>query len=63
MIQRKNKLTLFNDELYSYYINKFVGETLNHAALDSICTKTLCGLSWLDNLITRRYREGSRETK
>ena len=52
MIQRKNKLTLSNDELYNCYINKFVGKTLNHAVLDSRCTKTVCGLSWLDNLET-----------
>ena len=37
-----------NDELYNCYINKFVDVTLNHAVLDSGCTKTVCGLSWLD---------------
>ena len=51
MIQKKNKLTLLNDELCNCYINKFVGETLNHAVLDSVCTKTVCGLSWLDNYL------------
>ena len=51
MIQSKNKLTLFNDELYNCYINKFVGETLNHTVLDSGCTKTACGLSCLDNYV------------
>ena len=33
------KLSLFTDEVYNCYINKFVGETLNHAILDSGCTK------------------------
>ena len=51
MIQRKNKLTLFNDGLYNCCINKFVRKTLNHAVLDSRCTKTVCGLSWLDNYL------------
>ena len=35
--------------MYNCYINKFVGETLNHAVLDSGCTKTVCGASWLDS--------------
>ena len=43
------KLSLFTDEVYNCYINKFVGETLNHAVLDSGCTKTVCGASWLDS--------------
>ena len=29
--EKQVKLTLFNDELYNCYINKFVGKTLNHA--------------------------------
>ena len=33
------KLSLFTDEVYNCYINKFVGETLNHAILDNGCTK------------------------
>ena len=45
------KLSLFTDEVYNCYINKFVGETLNHAVLDSGCTKTVCGASWLDSYI------------
>ena len=49
--EKQVKLTLFNDELYNCYINKFVDETLNHAVLHSGCTKTVCGLSWLDNYL------------
>ena len=49
--EKQIKLTLFNDELYNSYINKFVGETLNHAVLHSRCTKTVCGISWLDNYL------------
>ena len=49
--EKQIKLTLFNDELYNCYINKFVGETLNHAVLHSRCTKTVCGISWLDNYL------------
>ena len=37
--------------MHNCYINKFVGETLNHAVLDSGCTKTVCGASWLDSYI------------
>ena len=45
--KKQVKLILFNDELCNSYKNKFVGETLNHAVIDSGCTKTVCGLSWL----------------
>ena len=45
------KLSLFTDEVCNCYINKFAGETLNHAVLDSGCTKTVCGASWVDNYI------------
>ena len=51
MIEMKNKLTLFNHELYNSYINKFVGKTLNHTVIDSKCTKTVYALSWLDNYL------------
>ena len=47
----KVKLSLFSIEVYNCYINKFRGETFNHAVLDSGCTKTLCGESWLNNHI------------
>ena len=30
---------------------KIVGDTLNHAVLDSGCTKTVCDASWLDSYI------------
>ena len=46
--EKQVKLIPFNDELYNCYINKFAGETLNHALLDSRCTKAICGLSWLN---------------
>ena len=47
------KSSLFSKEVYNCYcyINKFVGETFNHAVLDSGCTKTVCGESWLNNYI------------
>ena len=32
-------------------MNKFVGETFNHAFLVSECTKTVCEESWLKNYI------------
>ena len=35
--------------MYNCCINKFVAETLNHTVLDSGCTKTVCGASWLDS--------------
>ena len=34
------------DELYSSYINKIVGETLNCAVMNNGCTKIVCGTSW-----------------
>ena len=45
------KLSLFSKEVYNCFINKFAGETFNHAVLDSECTKTVCGESWLTILI------------
>ena len=29
-------------------MNKFIRQTFNHAVLDSGCTKTVCGESWLN---------------
>ena len=45
------KLSLFSKEVYDCYMNKFVGETFNHAFLVSECTKTVCEESWLKNYI------------
>ena len=33
--------------MHDCYINKFVGDTLDHAILDSGCTKS--GVSWQDS--------------
>ena len=40
---------MFSKEVYKCYIKNFVGETFNHAVLDSGCTKTVCGKIWLNN--------------
>lgn len=48
---------LCTKELHKCYIEKFVGETLNSAVLDSGCTKTVCGETWL-----QCYLEGLSET-
>ena len=45
------KLSLFSKDVLNAYINRFVGETFNHAVLDSGCFKTVCGASWLNNYI------------
>ena len=47
--ENQEKVNLFSEGVYNCYINKFVGETLNHAVLDSGCSKTVCGVSWLNN--------------
>ena len=39
------------DDVHNCYIDKFVGETLNHAVLDSGCTENVCGTSWLENYL------------
>ena len=64
------KLSLFSKEIYNCYINKFVGETFNHAVLDSRCTKTMCRESWLNNHIDtlsaddkKKVVESKKETK
>ena len=41
---------MFSKEVYNV-IHKFVWETFNHADLDSCCTKTVCGESWVNNYI------------
>ena len=51
------KKTLFTQDIQKCYIEKFVGETLNCAVLDSGCTKNVCGKAWLDsylNILTER---------
>ena len=45
------KITLFAQDVHSYYIEKFVGETLDCAVLDTGCTKNVPGQSWLDSYL------------
>ena len=47
----KINVTLFSEDIFESYSTKFVGETLNGAVLDSGCTQTVCGRSWLSNYI------------
>ena len=47
--EKQVTMTIFNDELCNRYVNKFVSKTLNRAVPVSGFTKTVCGLSWLDN--------------
>ena len=47
----KINVTLFSQEIFECYNTKFVGETLNGAVLDSGCTQTVCGKTWLSNYI------------
>ena len=51
MRQMGIKLSLFSKEFHNFYINKFVGDTFNHTALDSGCTKTFCEESWVNSYI------------
>ena len=44
-------ITLFTQEMHECYIANFVGETFNCAELDSVCTKNVCGESWLSNYL------------
>ena len=37
--------------MHDCYINKFVRERLNHAVIDSGCTKTACAASWLHSYL------------
>ena len=50
-------ITLCSQEMHECYMTKFVGETLNSAVLDSGCTKSVCGESWLTNY----WRDHSKE--
>ena len=45
------KITLFTQDIHKCYIEKFAGETLNCAVLDSQCTKDVCGKTWLDSYL------------
>ena len=47
----KINVTLFSQEIFECYNRKFEGETLNGTVLDSGCTQTLCGKTWLINYI------------
>ena len=47
----KINITLFSQEAFECYNTKFVGETLNGEVLDSGCTQTVCGKTWLSNYI------------
>ena len=47
----KINVTLFSEDIFESYSTKFVGETLNGDVLDSGCTQTVCGRSWLSNYI------------
>ena len=38
-----DRMTLFTQDVHSNYIEKFFGETLNCAVLDTECTKNVCG--------------------
>ena len=42
---------MFAQDVPSYYIEKFVGETLDCAVLDTGCTKNVRGQSWLDSYL------------
>ncbi len=45
--QEEVQITLFTSAVQDCYIESFVGETLSCAVLDSGCTQTVCGESWL----------------
>ena len=45
------KIILFTQNVHSYYIERFVGETLSCAVLDIACTKNVCGQLWLDSYL------------
>ena len=42
---------MFSQDVHSWYIEKFVGETLNCAVLDTGCTKNVREQSWLDSYL------------
>ena len=43
----KINVTLFSQEIFECYNTKFIREILNGAELDSGCTQTVCGKTWL----------------
>ena len=45
------KITLLTQDVHSCYTEKFVGETLNCAVLDTGCTKNVCGQYSLDSYL------------
>ena len=45
------KITLFTQDIHKCYTEKFIGETLNCAVLDSECTENACGKTWLDSYL------------
>ena len=63
---------MFTDNIHGRYIEKFVGETLGCAVLDSGCTKTVYGSLWLkcdeeslqpDDLANMSYGQPDRKFK
>ena len=50
-IDRNVEIALFTQDAHSCYIEKFVGETLDSAVLDTGCTKNVCGQSWWDSYL------------
>ena len=44
---KAENITLFTESVQNCYIENFLGETLSNAILDSGCTQTMCGESWL----------------
>ena len=47
IISRGECITLFTESVQSCYIENFLGQTLSNAILDSGCTQTVHGESWL----------------
>ena len=60
---KEYKVNLFTKELHECYIEKFVGETLDSAVLDSGCTKTVCGEAWLNCYVDGLSVEDQRKVK
>ena len=44
---KAENITLFTESVQSCYMENFLGETLSNAILDTGCTQTVCGESWL----------------
>lgn len=55
------KLSLFMNDVYNSQIDKFAGKTLNHAVLDSGCTKHVCSASWLESYLETLSEESRRK--